>query len=69
MLVFYFELTNIYIEKQKTFKEYILLFFLTFLAYGYLKKKFINLKKTIKSILLFYVFYWNFIYKYLLFLS
>ena len=45
MLVFYFELTNIYLEKQKTFKEYILLFFLTFLAYGYLKRKLFISKK------------------------
>jgi len=45
MLVFYFELTNIYFEKQKTFKEYIFLFFLTFLAYGYLKRKLFISKK------------------------
>ena len=39
MLVFYFELTNIYMERQKNFQEYILIFFLTFLAYNYLSKK------------------------------
>ena len=39
MLVFYFELTNIYTERQKNIEEYILLFFLTFLAYSYLRKK------------------------------
>ena len=39
MLVFYFELTNIYTERQKNFEEYILIFFLTFLAYNYLRKK------------------------------
>ena len=38
MLVFYFELTNIYTERQKYIEEYILLFFLTFLAYSYLRK-------------------------------
>ena len=39
MLVFYFELSNIYMERQKNFQEYILIFFLTFLAYNYLRKK------------------------------
>ena len=39
MLVFYFELTNIYTERQKNIEEYILIFFLTFLAYNYLRKK------------------------------
>ena len=39
MLVLYFELTNIYTERQKNFEEYILIFFLTFLAYNYLRKK------------------------------
>ena len=39
MLVFYFELTNIYTERQKNLEEYILIFFLTFLAYNYLRKK------------------------------
>jgi len=38
MITFYFELTNIYTERETSFKEYILLFFLTFLAYGYLRK-------------------------------
>ncbi len=38
MLVFYFELTNIRSEAQKNFNEYILLFFLTFLVYNYLRK-------------------------------
>lgn len=38
MLVFYFELTNIYTQRQKSLHEYLFLFFLTFLAYNYLRK-------------------------------
>ena len=38
MLIFYFDLTNVYTNRPKIFEEYILLFFLTFLAYNYLRK-------------------------------
>jgi len=50
MLVFYFELTNIYSERQKKIEEYILLFFLTFLAYNYLRNNF-NVKKQLNLFL------------------
>jgi len=52
MLVFYFELTSIYTERQKSIEEYILVFFLTFLAYSYLKK---NISHTNKQLNLFLI--------------
>ena len=45
MLIFYFDLTNVYSERPKIFEEYVLLFFLTFLAYNYLRKKNFATKK------------------------
>ncbi len=52
MLVFYFELTNIYTERQKNIEEYILLFFLTFLAYSYLRKNNFNTNKQLNLFLI-----------------
>ena len=52
MLVFYFELTNTYTERQKNIEEYILLFFLTFLAYSYLRKNNFNTNKQLNLFLI-----------------
>ena len=52
MLVFYFELTNIYTERKKNIEEYIFLFFITFLAYNYLRKEKYNPNKQLNLILI-----------------
>ena len=52
MLVFYFELTNIYTERQKNIEEYIFLFFITFLAYNYLRKGKLNTNKQLNLFLI-----------------
>ena len=52
MLVFYFELTNIYTERQKNIEEYIFLFFITFLAYSYLRKARISTNKQLNLFLI-----------------
>ena len=51
MLVFYFELTNIYIGRKKNLAEYIFLFYLTFLAYNYLRKNKLQTNKQLNSFL------------------
>ena len=52
MLVFYFELTNIYTQRQKNIEEYILLFFLTFLSYNYLRKNKFSTNKQLNLFLI-----------------
>ena len=52
MLVFYFELTNIYTERKKNIEEYIFLFFITFLAYNYLRKEKYNPNKQLNLYLI-----------------
>ena len=51
MLVFYFELTNIYFGRKKSPEEYMLVFFLTFLAYNYLRKNKLGTNKRLNSFL------------------
>jgi len=51
MLVIYFELTNVYIGSKKSLEEYILVFFLTFLAYNYLRKNKFKTNKRLNSFL------------------
>ena len=66
MLVFYFELTNIYFGRKKSLEEYMFVFFLTFLAYNYLRKNKLGTNKRLNSFKP-YLLYWNCIYQYLLF--
>ena len=51
MLVFYFELTNIRTGRQNNIQDYIVLFFLTFLAYTFIRKPNFKLKKQLNLFL------------------